>query len=227
MTPRFSILIPTLNEAANIRRTLAAAQTAFGAVAEYIVADGGSTDATVEAARASGARVIHSVRGRGAQLDDALRAACGDVCILVHADTRVPPDAAAIIERALEHAVAGAFLLQFESGQLPWLAVAINIRSLVLKSATGDQVMFARRETLLNSGGVPRVELFEDVLAWRQLKRAGRVVLVRAKVTTSARLWIQLGTWRGIFLHWRLRLLHALGMTPRRLAKMYPTSSIS
>jgi rSAM/selenodomain-associated transferase 2 len=224
MTPRFSILIPTLNEAANIRRTLSAARAAFGGAAEYIVADGGSTDATVQEAQTGGARLIESHSGRGAQFDDALRSARGDICILVHADTRVPREAARMIERSLGNAVAGAFLLQFEDGALPWLATAINVRSLLLKSATGDQVMFARRETLLATGGVPRVELFEDVRLWRQMKRAGRVVLVRAKVTTSARLWIQLGAWRGIWLHWRLRLLHALGMTPRRLAKMYPTS---
>ena len=224
MTQRFSVLIPTLNEAENIARTLAAARAAFGNAAEYIVADAGSSDATVAVAAAAGARTIPSIRSRGAQLDDALRAAQGEICILLHADTLLPPDAAQVIERALTHAIAGAFLLRFEAGKLAWLAAAINVRSRLFRSATGDQVMFAARARLLQSGGVPRVELFEDVRLWRQLKRAGRVTLVKAKVTTSARLWIQLGAWRGILLHWRLRLLHALGMTPRRLAKMYPTS---
>lgn len=225
MNPRFSVLIPTLNEAANIRHTVAAAKHALGESAEIIVADGGSSDATVSCAQQAGAKVIHGARNRGAQLDDALRTACGDVCVLLHADTLLPDRAAQLIEQALMRAKAGAFLLQFENAQFPWLAAAINARSLMWRSATGDQAMFARRETLLQTGGVPRVELFEDVRLWHQLKRAGRVTLVRAKVTTSARLWIQHGAWRGILLHWRLRLLHAFGMTPRRLAKMYPTSA--
>jgi rSAM/selenodomain-associated transferase 2 len=225
MTPRFSVLIPTLDEAANIDATVAAAKQALGESAEYIVADAGSTDATVQYAMQAGAHVIRCMRSRGVQLDDALRIARGEVCVLLHADTLLPHRAAQMIEQALARASAGAFLLQFENGKLPWLAAAINVRSRVLRSATGDQAIFARRDVLLQSGGVPRIELFEDVRLWRQLKRAGRVTLVRAKVTTSARLWIQLGAWRGILLHWRLRVLHALGMTPRRLAKMYPTSA--
>jgi rSAM/selenodomain-associated transferase 2 len=224
MSPRFSVLIPTLNEAANIRGTVASAKQALGESAEYIVADAGSSDATVRHALQVGARVVHCARSRGAQLDDALRTAGGDVCVVLHADTLLPDGAAQLIEQALAGANAGAFLLQFENGKLPWLAAAINMRSVVLRSATGDQAMFARRNTLLQTGGIPRVELFEDVRLWQQLKRAGRVTLVRAKVTTSARLWIQHGAWRGILLHWRLRILHAFGMTPRRLAKMYPTS---
>ena len=48
--------------------------------------------------------------------------------------------------------------------------------------------------------------------------------LVRAEVTTSARLWKQLGIVRGILLHLRLRVLHAMGVQPDRLARMYPTS---
>jgi rSAM/selenodomain-associated transferase 2 len=225
MSPRFSVLIPTLNEARNIERTLKAAQTALGQRAEYIVADADSGDGTVALAQRAGAHVITSLRGRGLQLDDALRCARGDICILLHADTLLPVAAAKVVEDALQHVVAGAFLLRFEADQLPWLAFAINLRSRLFRTATGDQVMFAGRAVLLESGGVPRVELFEDVRLWRQLKRAGRVTLVRAKVTTSARLWMQLGTWRGILLHWRLRALHRLGMAPRRLAKMYPSSA--
>jgi rSAM/selenodomain-associated transferase 2 len=225
MRPRFSVLIPTLNEAANIGHTVAAAKQALGESAEYIVADGGSSDATMSCAQQAGAQVVECLRSRGVQLDDALRAAHGDVCVLLHADTLLPVGAAQLIEQALARATAGAFLLQFERAEFRWLAAAINMRSRLWRSATGDQAIFAWRDTLLQIGGVPRVELFEDVRLWQQLKRAGRVTLVRAKVTTSARLWIQQGAWRGIFLHWRLRVLHAFGMAPRRLAKMYPTSA--
>lgn len=218
------MLIPTLNEARSLPATLAAARQALGDDVELIVADGGSTDATVALANAAGAHVVSSPRGRGTQLDSALRAARGEICVLLHADTLLPPAARGHITRALEHAVAGAFRLRFEAPQLSWLAHAINMRSLVLRGVTGDQAMFARRATLLEIGGVPRIELFEDVRLWRMLKRAGRVQLVAAKVTTSARLWLELGTLRGVLLHLRLRLLHALGVAPGRLAKMYPTA---
>ena len=224
MTPLFSVLIPTLNEAAGIGATLAAARAALGEQAEYIVADGQSSDGTAELARAAGARVIESARGRGRQLDAALCAAQGEICIMLHADTRLPTDALTHILRALQGAIGGAFLLRFDDAGLQWLARAINLRSRVLRSATGDQAIFARRDVLLAVGGVPRVELFEDVRLWQKLKRAGRTQIVASEVTTSARLWRSAGTSRVILLHWRLRLLHALGVAPERLARLYPTS---
>lgn len=224
MTPLVSVLIPVLNEAACIGATLAAARAALGDQAEYIVADGDSSDGTAEVARAAGARVIESARGRGRQLDAALRAAQGEICIMLHADTLLPADALTHIVRALRSAMGGAFLLRFDDARLQWLARAINLRSRVLRSATGDQAIFARRDVLLAVGGVPQVELFEDVRLWQKLKRAGRTQIVASEVTTSARLWRNAGTLRVILLHWRLRLLHSLGVSPERLARRYPTA---
>jgi uncharacterized protein len=221
-----SVLIPTLNEAATLADTLASVRTALGPHTEIIVSDAGSCDSTHAVAEAHGARVVATPGGRGAQLDAALRAATGDVCILLHADTTLPSDALVHIERALERSdvVGGAFFLEFNNGLLPWLARGINLRSRLFNTATGDQAMFARREVLLRVGGIPHVELFEDVRVWQKLKRAGRLELLQARVTTSARLWMRFGTWRVIRLHLRLRLLHALGVQPHRLARMYPTS---
>jgi rSAM/selenodomain-associated transferase 2 len=224
MTPRFSVLIPTLDEAGQITQTLTAARAAFGDFAEYIVCDGGSADETRALAECGGARVLSSERGRGRQLDTALRAARGDVCLLLHADTLLPAGARPLVERALSNAIGGAFYLRFNEPRLQWLARAINFRTSVFRSATGDQAIFALRSALLEIGGVPHEELFEDVRLWQKLKRAGRLQLVAAEVTTSARLWLKLGTWRGIFLHLRLRMLHSLGVPPRRLARLYPNA---
>ena len=223
MSPSFSVLIPTLNEAANINEAILSSRAALGNDAEIIVADGGSKDETISIAKDLGARIIETESGRGIQLDAALSAASGDVCVLLHADTRLPADAA----RFMAAHRAGAFTLQFDGNQLRWLAAAINLRARIFNNPTGDHAIFARRDLLVSIGGIPRVELFEDVLLWRKLKRAGPTTLLTAKVTTSARLWNQLGTWRGILLHWRLRLLHRLGMSPQRLARMYPSSSLS
>lgn len=224
MTPQFSVLVPTLNEASHLAATLDSVCRAFGADAEIIVSDGGSTDATAEIARRYDASIINNARGRGAQLNAALRAARGDVCILLHADTQLPANAKNHIAGVVKSSVGGAFLLRFLDDDLAWLAQAINLRSRIFRTATGDQAIFARREILLDNGGVPEIELFEDVRVWQKLKRAGRVTLLSEKVTTSARLWRRFGTWRIIFLHLRLRALHSLGVSPHRLARMYPTA---
>ena len=57
-----------------------------------------------------------------------MRGACGDVCILLHADTTLPHNARAGIEAALaRNSAGGAFLLQFKDGALPWLAFATGM----------------------------------------------------------------------------------------------------
>ena len=62
-----SVIVPAINEEAELSRTL---QSLAGeADLERIVVDGGSTDGTCAAAVESGARVLHSVAGRGVQMN--------------------------------------------------------------------------------------------------------------------------------------------------------------
>lgn len=222
-----SLIFPTLNEEQRLGATLAAARAAFRDDAEYLVVDGGSTDATVQVAESSGAKVIMGARGRGAQMDHGFQAATGDICVFVHADTHLPITARASIQSALQDpAVAGgAFSLEFDENSrgLRFLQGAINLRTRAFGTATGDQVIFARTDALRAIGGVPGVPLFEDVRLCRALKRAGRFVILRERVGTSARLWRELGLARGILLHLGFRTLHALGASPALLVKYYPS----
>src|SRR5688572_11907497 len=133
MTPRFSVLIPTLNEAANIGDAIVSSRAALGFDTEIIVADGGSRDETIAISEKLGVRVIRSECGRGIQLDAALRAASGDVCVLLHADTRLPADAA----RSITGHRVGAFSLKFDDNHLHWLAAAINLRARIFNNPTG------------------------------------------------------------------------------------------
>lgn len=220
---KFSVIIPTLNEEQRLAHTL---RCAVIDDAEYIVADGGSTDNTRGIAEAFGARVITGAQGRGLQLEQGFRAARGEVCIFLHADTVLPPDAAAAICDALrdERVVGGAFSLRFAENTHALLARAINARSRITGTATGDQAMFARRAVLEKIGGVPRVPLFEDIRLCSALRRVGRFVVLRESVATSARLWQRKGASRIVVLHWALRALHAAGVPPRALVRLYPSA---
>jgi rSAM/selenodomain-associated transferase 1 len=68
--PFLSVIIPTLNEAGQIERTIASATSAD---AEILVSDGGSTDRTVAIARSLGARIVCGDRGRAGQQLSACR----------------------------------------------------------------------------------------------------------------------------------------------------------
>ena len=79
-----SIIIPALNEAESIGHVVA--EMPWAKIAECIVVDNGSTDATAELARAAGARVVDSPRGYGAACLAGSRAALETSDILVYMD---------------------------------------------------------------------------------------------------------------------------------------------
>ncbi len=84
MPPPISIIIPALNEAESIGHVVA--ELPWHLIAECIVVDNGSTDATAPIAQAAGARVITSPRGYGAACLAGSNAALPSSTILVFMD---------------------------------------------------------------------------------------------------------------------------------------------
>jgi glycosyltransferase involved in cell wall biosynthesis len=99
-TPSISIVIPALNEAANLRVVL----PALPEVHEVILVDGHSVDGTVEVARSvrPGIKVVHQTRrGKGNALACGFAAATGDVIVMFDADGSADPAEIPLFVRAL------------------------------------------------------------------------------------------------------------------------------
>ena len=97
----------------------------------------------------------------------------------------------------------------------------MNLRSRLTGIATGDQAIFVRRDAFAAIGGFPDIALMEDVEISRRLKRIGRPLCLRARVSTSGRRWEKRGVLRTILMMWRLRLAFFLGAAPEKLARTY------
>ena len=220
MAPRLSVIVPVLNEAADIREALAALAPLRARGHEVIVIDGGSDDGSASLAAPACDRLLDSGRGRALQMNAGARAAKGDALVFLHADTRLPERADELILAALARASWGRFDVRIASRRplLVLVGCAMNLRSRLTGIATGDQAIFVRRDAF---PGFPDIPLMEDIALSRLLKRRGPPACLRARVTTSARRWEARGVLRTIFLMWRLRLLYALGATPQRLARDY------
>ncbi|MBL8380842.1 MAG: TIGR04283 family arsenosugar biosynthesis glycosyltransferase [Burkholderiales bacterium] len=222
---RLSIVVPALDEAAGIAAALAALAPLREQGAEVVVADGGSSDATAAIARPLCDRVIVAPRGRALQMNAGAAAARGDVLLFLHADTRLPGNAAEAIGRATR---AGGFawgrfdvVLDSPRPMLKVVARMMNLRSRATGIATGDQGMFMTRAAFAAAGGFAPIALMEDIAMSHTLKRLARPACLRERVLTSARRWETRGVWRTIALMWYLRLAYALGADPAALARRY------
>src|SRR5437660_12389189 len=94
---RLSVVMPVLNEADGIEDALRALAPLRARGVEVVVTDGGSGDATVALARPLADVVIAAPRGRGMQMNAGAAASSGDVLLFLHADTRLPGRADALI----------------------------------------------------------------------------------------------------------------------------------
>jgi rSAM/selenodomain-associated transferase 2 len=216
-----SVIIPALNEADRIGETVLAAFLA--GASEVIVADGGSTDATIEIARARGAQVISGERIRARQLNRGAQAARNDAMIFLHADTLLPLGAAQAVEEAIANgAVFGGFRVQFlERGpRLRFVAFMINTRTRLTRAPWGDQAQFVRRDVF---HGYPDFPIMEDYELARRMKRAGRSALLPLHVRTSGRRFLQKGVLRTTMVNWLIIAAYHLGVSPKKLHDWYYT----
>lgn len=98
MSANLSVIIITRNEAANIRACIESVSWAD----EIVVVDSGSSDATVEICRDSGAQVfVHDWPGFGPQKNRALSYATNEWVFSIDADERVTPELRDAIEAVL------------------------------------------------------------------------------------------------------------------------------
>lgn len=201
--PWLSVIIPTLNEESSIVDAIRSAHQCSSV--EIIVADGGSTDATLQLARDQGARIVQSEPGRGRQLACGADEANGGVLLFLHADTRLPFGYASEIRRTLNQpeAVAGAFRMAFDQVSTPLRLVewGTSLRSTYRQMPYGDQAIYLRRTTYQHLGGFRPLDAMEDFdLVWR-LRRHGQVRVSRLPAVTSARKYITHDPWRTVLLH--------------------------
>ena len=170
--PRLSFVIPVLNEERGIAPLLQALRR-FDPGAELLVVDGGSSDRTVAQALPLCDRLLTCPPGRARQMNLGGRAAMGDYLLFLHADTR--PD---FTREQLEAQLAGApdwgfcrVRLSGERRAFRLIEWAMNQRSRLTAVATGDQLLFLRRQRFLQSGGFAEIPLMEDVEYSKRLRR--------------------------------------------------------
>jgi rSAM/selenodomain-associated transferase 2 len=218
---KISVIIPALNEAGVIERTLRAVDAQSGPK-EILVVDGGSVDDTRDRA-APYATVLDAARGRASQMNRGAEAASGDMLWFLHADTLPPPKGLTHIREAVRQpgVESGIFRLSFDQDapllrlyswctRWPWVRIAF-----------GDRGLFATRTAFDAVGGFPDWPIFEDLELADRLHRRGTFRFMPQAVTTSARRFESHGLLRQQLRNLFLWTHYVIGTDPERVAHLY------
>lgn len=222
---RISVVIPAINEAASIERAVKSSREA--GFDEVIVADGGSEDETPSIAARCGASVVHGARGRAVQQNLGAQHATGDVLLFLHADNWLAPEAGQQVRDCLgdSQVLGGAFQQRIEAeGFLYRLLERGNAARVRRRGmAYGDQAIFMRRETFDLLGSFSEVQIMEDLLLMRAFRKLASPKLLPGPLYVHPRRWQQRGVVLQTLRNWSLRCGEALGVSPDKLAKFYPS----
>lgn len=236
-----SIIIPVLNEANCLERTLRHLQILNPPAAEIIVVDGGSTDSSVAIATQSGAQVaIAEQRGRAAQMNLGAELATGDLLCFVHGDTLVPDDLVALINTTLANPkiACGGFISVMAGDQTTRWGITLH-NSLKthyapllfrphryfrdgLRLLFGDQVMFCRRSDFWSCGGFDiALPIMEEADLCLKLACIGRIYQVNRLVQSSDRRVAKWGALKANLIYLAIGFLWGIGVPAQRLKQFY------
>jgi rSAM/selenodomain-associated transferase 2 len=218
-----SVIVPTLNEEEEIGSFLAHV-CGLESDLQVIVADGGSSDGTVEIAAAL-VRVISAPRGRGAQMNAGAREASGDVLWFLHADTRPHPGSLQAMRGVLENpeVVGGAFEYNLDHPSR-FFRITENVsnrKNQACRLFFGDMGIFVWRTVFERMGGFRDFPLMEDMDLCKRLKEQGSIEIIPLRINTSVRRWLDEGILKNLVRNWALQLLWKLGVSPHTLARWY------
>lgn len=227
---KHSIVIPTLNESDQIGNTIRHTREVarHPENLEIIVVDAGSTDGTMESIKDDGVKTFQKTEfamKKYLSMNYGLTKSTGDYLIFLDADTLLPKDFDLAIERALilPGVVGGAFEFSFSNSNWQhWLLTRLNrIRYRIDRIYYGDQAVFVKKNELISVGGVPAEPLMETAYMCKQLKTAGRLVLVKKPIKTSPRRFVENGFYRLLWFDVNMFLRFSFGMNVSKYAEGY------
>ncbi len=218
-----SVIIPTLNEEDSIGLLLERLCELESGL-EIIVADGGSTDGTVQRARGC-ASVVETGRGRARQMNAGARVARGEILWFLHADSIPHPHSLNAIRHAVveRQVVGGAF--EYAMDGTRWIyrvsEFFSNRKNRLFNLFYGDMGIFVQRDVFWQLGGFTEMPLMEDLDFCLRLRKAGPVCILPQRIVTSCRRWEMEGPVKTIVRNWLLQIAWKLGVSPATLVQWY------
>ena len=228
----FSVVLPCFNESRHgyLPRILENLCAQAGKKQLIAVVSPSEDDTLSVIQRFPNIEVIESAATNRAQrLNVGIEASIGEVVLLHHPATLLPEKNALIqAKEALNSgALWGGFVHSFDIDH--WLLRFTSWYSTRVRSHQGilylDHCIFAKRQMLIEIGGVPNMDIFEDTALSIALREKGRCAISSGVVTTSARRFQQRGIYQQALLNQALKLMYFANLDPKQLNRLYERKS--
>ncbi|MBZ0256533.1 glycosyltransferase [bacterium] len=217
----YSFVIPAYNEERRIARCIASVRESMLALPreyEIIVADDDSDDATAATAEQLGARVVKSgKRNIGATRNVGAANAQGEIVVFVDADSMVTSETLCAMDEALQRGVIGGGAAIQWSSRAGFVAdlcrIGWNTVSRLFRMPAGS-FFFVNKEAFDAVGGFNEAYFAtEELHLGKDLKRLGRLTVVKAPILTSPRKVHEFSGWEiG-------KMLLLISIAPKRTLK--------
>ena len=166
---------------------------------------------------------------RAQRLNEGIAASKGEFVLLHHPATLLPEKTALVqaSELLAGKAMWGGFVHSFDMAH--WLLRFTSWYSTRVRSRQGilylDHCIFSRRQVLVDIGGVPDMDIFEDTALRVGLGKVGMPAIASGKVITSARRFQQRGIYQQAALNQLLKVMYYAQLDPKRLNWLYERKS--
>lgn len=176
-------------------------------------------------------KIIDSEASNRAQrLTVGIEASQGDTVLLHHPATLLPRDALAQINALMAdtQVIWGGFRHSFDFNH--WLLRFTSWYSTTQRPRLSgilylDHCIFARKQTLVDIGGVPDMDIFEDTALSKALSEYGPPYLVPGTIVTSARRFRERGIYKHAALNQLLKLMYHARLNPKKMNWLYEGNS--
>lgn len=222
--PILSIIIPTYNEEENLKKLLSYLLEFGEGSIEIILVDASSKDQTVSVSKGFGASVLESTKkGRAYQMNLGASIAKGDILYFLHADS-IPPKTYYwdIVSAYNMGYCSGCFRLEYKEKHW-WLNINSWYKSFSFRFLRfGDQSLFVDRSIFQTISGFDESRLImEDQEIVYRITKHCRFIVLKGRILTSARKFIEHGVWRLQFVYAIVFIMVKLGFPQDKVVKVY------